>query len=92
MNFSQFLFIYPLSFDLILNLEEAKLVLISPIVQFSCCRFVGTFQGQFFFQSEFPLQRYSHKGRFGDPKFFGSIGQPMIEGIADVDLDLARSK
>ncbi len=91
-DISQFLFIYSLSLDLILYLEQAKLVLISPILQFSCCRFVGTFQGQLLFQGELPLQRYSDKGRFGDPGFFGSVGQPVIEGIADVNLDLARSK
>ena len=91
MNISQFLFIYSLSFDLILYLEQAKLVFISPILQFPGGRFLGTLQGQFLFQGKFPLQRYSDKGRFGDPGFFGSAGQPMIEGIADVDLDLARS-
>lgn len=80
-----------LSFSLILDLEQAKLVFISPILQFPGCRSIGTFQGQFFFQSELPLQRYSDKGRFGDSGFFGCVGQPMIEGIADMDLDLARS-
>ena len=73
------------------NLEQTQLVFMRPVIDFSAGWFFCTFPGQLLFQGEFPFERHPDKSRFSDPGFPGSMGQPVIEGIAEVDLDLVGS-